>query len=716
MAKCKLCKKEIPEGTEYCSDCLDKKQIKSNESYLDSLLNSVKNSSESTVNTYRKSPTVQAPQNSEPIKEVNLPIKEERTSVNEIPTRYPDMDYLSPEDIDPEDLADYDRFDINDDLEDMIVIGDDELYGRDTYEAFPTADLPEEEEDIPEYQASPEVPEVTMSDDNSLEQRITQPTGEEQPVQFRAEPGTGEEFMAQLAGEEHSVKYNEEQAYGFVQTAQSAVEPGTDDTDPTGYNRTEDAIADLISGSPDASLREAEDHIDPEVFRQNESSYEDLSLEPEEDFDPSLGDLLSGFDIPEGDGNEITEDDRKLFGDMNLNGKNPDIEDENPTAEEDDFLSLLSQFSSDDPVGEDVQAITDMLNGNTPVVPPVKNMPSDVGDVFSDALKAVSGLDDEEYDDAIFDKREPQTAAEKEVSKKGKKAKKSKKAKATKKPGKKAKTVRGKGLFGKLFGNVVDEEARKAAAKEKTAPEETAAAKETKKPKGKKAKKDTAKVPQEAEGSGRREIPAEGEEKKTEAKGKKKEKVKKPKKEKKEIIELIDDYDGVEGRINRLGASIVFLFFGIMVILLLVGTNLFTYSVSIKNANTYFNRHKYTDAYNEVYGIELKDEDIELYDKIETVMFVNKQLNSYNNYYAMKKYPEALDSLLKGLKRYDKYIELATALGIKSDLDYVRDQILAELNHVFRLSEQDAVAILDSDSQKDYSVAIYDVVLENLNY
>ena len=141
---------------------------------------------------------------------------------------------------------------------------------------------------------------------------------------------------------------------------------------------------------------------------------------------------------------------------------------------------------------------------------------------------------------------------------------------------------------------------------------------------------------------------------------------------------------------------------------------MFSYSLSIKNATDYFGRHKYTQAYNEVYGIDLKDEDIELYDKIMTVMFVNKQLNSYNCYYHMRKYPEALDSLLKGLQRYDKYAELATMLGIKTDLDYVRDQILAELYNVFGLTEEEALRIIDSENRMQYSIAVYDVVLENM--
>ena len=112
--------------------------------------------------------------------------------------------------------------------------------------------------------------------------------------------------------------------------------------------------------------------------------------------------------------------------------------------------------------------------------------------------------------------------------------------------------------------------------------------------------------------------------------------------------------------------------------------------------------------------MNIKDEDIELYDKIMTVMFVNKQLNSYNHYYQLEQYPEALDSLLKGLERYDKYIALAKELGIENDLKYVRENILEELNQVFSLSEKDAKKLIQMKDQSEYSIAVYDVVAKRL--
>lgn len=165
-------------------------------------------------------------------------------------------------------------------------------------------------------------------------------------------------------------------------------------------------------------------------------------------------------------------------------------------------------------------------------------------------------------------------------------------------------------------------------------------------------------------------------------------------------------------RINRAGASIIFIFFIMIAVLIIVGTNLFSYSIGIRNAERQFNKDEYTKAYNEIYGLDVKDEDIVLYDRIMTVMYVQKQLNSYYNYYGMNDHPRALDSLLKGLSRYEKYIELAIELDVDSDLDSVRNKILEEIEVVFGMTEQEAMEIIQSDSRAEYSQRVYEAVGE----
>ena len=319
---------------------------------------------------------------------------------------------------------------------------------------------------------------------------------------------------------------------------------------------------------------------------------------------------------------------------------------------------------------------------------------SDISDIFSDTLGVVNdvqGAQDQTLDDTLLmdlpdiselgEKKsgEQQQNDHKEEEKKGEK----------------------KGLLQKLFGNIVDEKSK--AAYEKQLAEEAEA--EEKRKKQEAAKFDENGKPVESEKEKKKREKAE----KKAAKKAAKAEAKQAKKAAKQLAMKEIDEEVDEGRINPAGATIVFLFFITIGLLVIGGTGSFSYSVSMKQAANYFNSQKYTKAYNEVRGLEIKKKDQNLYDKIITVMYVNKQLNSYNNYYAIEKYPEALDSLLKGLKRYDKYIDLAEKLGIKSDMDYVRSQILTELMDVYDLSEEDAYAIINSDSKEEYVNQVVEV-------
>ena len=165
-----------------------------------------------------------------------------------------------------------------------------------------------------------------------------------------------------------------------------------------------------------------------------------------------------------------------------------------------------------------------------------------------------------------------------------------------------------------------------------------------------------------------------------------------------------------EGKINKAGAIIIFLFFIVAAAVVIVGTNIFSYDISIADATYKFGNHKYTEAYEDIRGLKIKEKDMEIHDKIYTVMFVNKQLNSYNNFFAMGDYASALDSLIKGLSRYDKYIALARQLGIHTDLDYVRKQIMAELQSVYGVPEREALELMDMTDKQDYSERIYSIV------
>jgi len=189
-----------------------------------------------------------------------------------------------------------------------------------------------------------------------------------------------------------------------------------------------------------------------------------------------------------------------------------------------------------------------------------------------------------------------------------------------------------------------------------------------------------------------------------------------------------------ETRINRVGATIVFLFFAVLAIVLVSGSDLFSYAISIRGAEKSFDKaynndvKYYTDAYNQIYGLDIKPEDQRFNDQVMTVMFVNKQLNSYNSFMVMEEYETALHALLMGLYQYGDYYEPSILLGIDRDMDFVRSQILKALETQFGVSEDEAEVLrsmlydagvygmdrpIDPEAAREYNLKLYEIVEES---
>ena len=109
-------------------------------------------------------------------------------------------------------------------------------------------------------------------------------------------------------------------------------------------------------------------------------------------------------------------------------------------------------------------------------------------------------------------------------------------------------------------------------------------------------------------------------------------------------------------------------------------------------------------------GIDkVKKEDQTFVLQVSTVMIAYKQLNSFNHYYEMKLYPEALDSLIKGLQRYDEYSGIGAIIEVDRDLDYVRGQLNEKLEEVFGMTELDARALMAIEDREEYTTRIYEI-------
>ncbi|MBR1743647.1 MAG: hypothetical protein IJ733_17620, partial [Lachnospiraceae bacterium] len=256
------------------------------------------------------------------------------------------------------------------------------------------------------------------------------------------------------------------------------------------------------------------------------------------------------------------------------------------------------------------------------------------------------------------------------------------------------------GFFKKIFGNVVTDEI---AEEERKAAEQEAEEAEKKAEEAQKAAEEKAALKEQKKAE---------KEAKAAAKKKEKEELKAQKAaekaEKKAQAEAEAAEIEVVGKLNKVGVSIVIVCTILFLVFEIGGTNLFNYSRVKKEATNYFKMGKYTDAYKSAIGTDMKDKDSEEYDKIRTVMRVQQAINAYQNYARVKYYPEALDALLRGLKRYDANIDHATELEVDKDMMKCRKQIISILQTEFQMSETDAYSIIgmEKPQYQDKVIAI----------
>ena len=251
-------------------------------------------------------------------------------------------------------------------------------------------------------------------------------------------------------------------------------------------------------------------------------------------------------------------------------------------------------------------------------------------------------------------------------------------------------------IWKRLFGNIKDEKWEKQKEKEEKQEQER---------KDKiAAKKEAAEKLEEGDSGEAKIDPKEAKKAEKLAKKEEKARLKEERKiEKQRWKELAELEAANEGRINRVGAAIVFVFMGVFAVIVILGTDKFHYNSSVNQAEAYFQEDKYNAAYDAVWGLEMKEEDAPLFDKIQMVMYLNKQWNSYENYTEIRMYPEALDSLLKGIEKYDAHIDDAKELEVSEDYKKIRQEIMEKLKEEYGLSEKEAYRLIDMEDQEAYS-------------
>lgn len=205
--------------------------------------------------------------------------------------------------------------------------------------------------------------------------------------------------------------------------------------------------------------------------------------------------------------------------------------------------------------------------------------------------------------------------------------------------------------------------------------------------------------------------------KKEKPKKEKVKKVKKPKKEKAEKVKKpVEPHElmKVKPGVVLLILILVVIFSGIPYLFI----QFFTYNQAFDSATYYLVDKKYTFAYESIVGISPKsDEDKALIEQIETIMLVQKQYNSYERYLKMNRHIDALDSLIKGISKYDTYISKAVEIGVGEDMENVKSLIVEKLWIEYGLTEDMArsYSLLTDPEQYNYILETYGGRIDDSN-
>ena len=539
------------------------------------------------------------------------------------------------------------------------------------------------------FQETGELPESDNIVDNLLNniktvvKKETEELSEEPVIQLDDE--IHEEVEEEVPVEETSVE--EESDFSDLESVMNDDSLNDEGDEEAFDGASDDSLDDSSEEDDDISLDlPSDDDIDLSDFIEEEQPEEEQAEEASDD-DDDFG--LSLDDVVEDTEEEPLDDSLKEFlpDEMDALDEAEFGEGEEPDLSGDGDLDLDNLLEGDD---EDLLDIQSLLNGD-------EEGAAEGADI-DDSAEEASG--DDAGDDAGDDG--------KKGKKKGKKEKK-KKEKGEKKPN----PIIEKLLL-IIFGapdedEIAEMEAEKAKKEGKTVeitydeegnpiiPEEEEDPKEKKKrlKEEKKAAKEAAKKEKEAA--------------KKEKEAAKKDKPPKPPKPKKEKKPKEPDNS------PKIPISIIatFLVLSISIIgVVMVGMTFTGLKRHMEQATTLFEEGNYIAAYEKLNGFDFKsDEEVELLrNQARTLADLQTCQQQYEAFIEYEQYPYALDSLLIGMGRYDKYKDDAVEYGISEQYEAYGNQIKSELEEQFGLSEEEALAIYNQPNRHYYTIELRKVL------
>lgn len=138
---------------------------------------------------------------------------------------------------------------------------------------------------------------------------------------------------------------------------------------------------------------------------------------------------------------------------------------------------------------------------------------------------------------------------------------------------------------------------------------------------------------------------------------------------------------------------------------IIIGCKIFSYRNSVSSAKEYFETGNYSKAYDTLAGLTIKDNDMEFYQKVETVMMVAQGLESYESNMAVGNTAGAIDALIQAVGRKARFEDRITQYGVEQQVQKVYGRVTGLLSE-YGISEEQALDYYSMTSHDKY----YDIL------
>lgn len=157
---------------------------------------------------------------------------------------------------------------------------------------------------------------------------------------------------------------------------------------------------------------------------------------------------------------------------------------------------------------------------------------------------------------------------------------------------------------------------------------------------------------------------------------------------------------------------LIFLMVASFVALVILGADLLGYSNQLNNAKNQYAKKNYSEAFAEISGMEIKEDDMELYNKYHVMAMVSVELEAYESLMSREFYDMALDCLVRTIGRAEKYRADAETYGCIQELNELELKAETILGETFGVSKEQALEFYSYRSKKEYSTALAKVLKE----